>query len=423
VFSPVMDLQSIQLDSFPHIYDNMGILDELYDDNTWNTYLNRKLSSVNVGRQESDRLREYVSSKRYLPVVDRIVSGHEFPIPVRKVISKGGTSKKRIVYSFPEDEMTVLKVMAELLHRYDRLFSDNLYSFRRESGVRVAIRKLYSLDGLDRMYAYKVDISNYFNSIRWENIRDDLSNDLDDPGFLGFLDSLFGDDRAISDGEVIRDDGKGAMAGVPLSAFLANYYLGGLDRRFTDPGVLYMRYSDDILVVAEDEQSVIDGRREILEHIRRKGLSVNPDKERFMVPGEPIEFLGFRFENGVVDISSVTLSKMKDRIRRSARSIRRWMLRKGVEPEKALRVMIRKFDRKFFGNGGGGIDWSLWYFPVIDTDGSLRAIDLHLQQWCRFVITGRHSGKNHDAVPYDMLRRNGYRTLVCEYHRFRDNRT
>ena len=74
------------------------------------------------------------------------------------------TQKKRIVYTYPYAENTVLKLLAYLLLRkYDSVFSDGLYSFRPNKTAKDAVRRLIRTPRINEMYSYKADISNYFN--------------------------------------------------------------------------------------------------------------------------------------------------------------------------------------------------------------------------------------------------------------------
>lgn len=75
---------------------------------------------------------------------------------------------------------------------------------------------------------------------------------------------------------------------------MANIYLMELDRRFQDKDVVYARYSDDIIVFAEDFDALQTCMNEIKEFIKSVGLEINPSKERIFRPDEPYEFLGFR---------------------------------------------------------------------------------------------------------------------------------
>ena len=77
-----------------------------------------------------------------------------------------GSKKKRIVYTYPDDFNTVLKLITYLmLRKYDGIFSKGLYSFRPGLAAKDAVMMLKRDPDLGRYYSYKVDISNYFNSI------------------------------------------------------------------------------------------------------------------------------------------------------------------------------------------------------------------------------------------------------------------
>ena len=395
----------------------MSLLDTLTDDATWDGFLSHKLLVSHMPPSEVRFLAGYITGRRYRGVCSGLVSGERvLPVPVMKLVSKAGTGRKRTVFTFPDDEMMFLKVLSFQLHAYDHLFSEDLYSFRRDRGVKDAIRRLVRIPNLESMYCYKVDISDYFNSIDTRALMPSLERVLDDPRLTQFLRSMLLDPRVVRDGVTTDDVRKGAMAGIPTSSFIANLYLSDMDFDMGRRDFIYMRYSDDIILLAESESSLMEGRDAMLHHIESKGLGVNPSKERLTGPGETIEFLGFVYSNGIVDVSPGTVSKTKAKIRRSARSIRRWMIHKGVEPEKALRVMTRKFNGKFFGKEGDGLGWSHWFFPVINTDVSLREVDAYMQMWLRWIVTGRHSTSNNGIVPYSVLKDNGYRTLVNEYH-------
>ena len=74
------------------------------------------------------------------------------------------------------------------------------------------------------MWAYKVDIHNYFNSIPIPDLMPVLSRILgDDPELYSFFENLLSDDRALFGEDVIREE-RGVMAGTPTAPFLANVY-------------------------------------------------------------------------------------------------------------------------------------------------------------------------------------------------------
>jgi hypothetical protein len=392
------------------------LLDTLDKPAHWQAFQAHKLAKSQLTRREADALAEFVEKEGYREPVRKLRDG-DFPYPQRREVNKSGSTRKRVVYTFPESETWVLKLLAFELYRYDAHQPPGCYSFRRGTGAHMAVRELAATPGIEKMWCYKADVHDYFNSISVPLLIDDLGCVIgDDPDLLGFITGLLSADKAWEAGRLLEGP-RGAMAGMPLSPFLANIHLASLDARFF--GVRpYARYSDDIVVFAETREEIDACRAVILGELEIRGLSVNPDKESLSAPGEPWEFLGFSYSGGELDLSAATRKKLKAKIRRKARALRRWMLRKDVPAEKAVRVMIRIYNRKFFsGTGPDELNWSRWFFPLLTRDESLREIDHYLQQWLRWIPTGRHRAANR-RLSYAKLQELGYRTLVHEFHQW-----
>ena len=110
------------------------------------------------------------------------------PLPTKFSINKSGTGKKRVVYTFPETESMLLKLIAHLLYRYDALLSPACYSFRKNISAKDAIRDILAVPGLSRKFCLKADISNYFNSMSADKLLALLQDILtDDPSLYHFF--------------------------------------------------------------------------------------------------------------------------------------------------------------------------------------------------------------------------------------------
>ena len=169
----------------------MSLLDLLSDGSVWERFYKYKTSLIG-SEKFSKGLREFIDEKRYLRVCDIICSGASFPLPKKSVISKMGSSKKRVVYTYPEDENTVLKLLTYLiLRKYDGIFSPGLYSFRPNRTAKDAVRHLLKIKTVPQMYSYKADIHDYFNSIPVDMLLPELKAALcDDPVLYDFLSAL-----------------------------------------------------------------------------------------------------------------------------------------------------------------------------------------------------------------------------------------
>ncbi len=399
----------------------MSLLDLLSREETWLEFREYKSQHSHMSNREFDILDEFIAQKRYLSITDRLSQpDHGFSYPLKRTINKSGTRKKRVIYTFSEDETWVLKLLTWLLYKYDEKLSRSCFSFRRSITVKDAIFKMLQIPGLDSCYTLKMDIHNYFNSMPTAGMVQVLREMItDDEPLLYFLCDLLSVGKAVSDGETVEEE-RGAMAGMPVSAFMANIYLLSLDREFEKLNVPYFRYSDDILIFAKSPEERQQYRELAERRIAEKGLEMNPDKLSFSDPGEPFEFLGFEYHNGNIDLSSVTIMKMKAKIKRKCRALYRWRTKKGVDFDKAAAVAIKVFNRKYFDiDEEYDFTWSRWFFPVLTTDTGLHVLDEYLVNELRFIYSGRHYKGNY-AVTYEHLKELGFRSLVNEYYKYKN---
>ena len=394
----------------------MSMLDMLSQRDSWERFY--KYKSSLVGNTEfCKRLRRFIDSEGYISVCEKIEVGERFPLAEKSVISKLDSQKKRVVYTYPEAENIVLKLLTHLiLRKYDYLFSDGLYSFRPNRTAKDAVRKITRTSDINMMYSYKADISNYFNSVPIDKFLPMLHKSLyDDERLYLFLSSLLTESHVIEDNEIISEE-KGIMAGTPLSAFYANLYLKELDSYFAEKGVLYERYSDDIILFADSMQKCELYAEFLKSFIADNGLKINNAKESFSTPENGWTFLGFSYKDGIIDIAPVSVIKMKHKMRRKTRALQRWKKRNGLDGEKAALAFIRIFNKKLFeGSENNDLTWNKWFFSVINTDKSLRIIDNYAQDCIRFLISGKHT-KSRFNVKYDDIKKLGLKSLVHEYY-------
>ena len=399
-----------------------SILTQLTRQETWEEFLAYRLMKGRFTWHEFDEADSYVEREEYLPLAQRIIQGEGLGFPQKKIINKMGTGKKRVVYSFAPEEMTILKLLAFKLYDYDEWLAPNCYAFRRGMKASDAVFDIIRAIGNKEMWAYKLDIHNYFNSISIEILLPILAEMMaDDLSLFRFFEKMLTGKSVIYNGETIQED-HGVMAGTPTSPFLANVYLKAVDKYFHDAHVTYARYSDDIIIFAPDLKTLEEHKIQMADFLKQYRLEMNPDKERIYLPDEAYDFLGFKCHGHDIDISEATIRKMKGKIRRATKALMRWSSRNHKEPEKAMKGLINRFDRMFFENGDTeSLTWSRWFFPVINQAEGLKEIDHYLQQNIRFLSTGKHSKANY-RTDYAQLKRLGYRSLVNEFYKYKNNK-
>ncbi len=199
------------------------MIEKLLCHEVWLEFLEYKTGKKLLSGREEAHVRDFIENKKYLPVVQQVVSGSfRFSAPEKRELNKIGSEKKRVVYCFPDEENLLLKMLAYLLYRYDGEICENCYSFRKEGGARNAFMKMKHAYDECGQYGFKADISNYFNSIDTSLLLSMLRTVItDDAPLLQLLTDLLSGDEAIWQGVTIHEP-RGVMAGTPTSPFFAN---------------------------------------------------------------------------------------------------------------------------------------------------------------------------------------------------------
>ena len=394
-----------------------SILEAISDRKRWEEFLAYKTERRHIDKREQMLLKEYIEQKKYLTAYEQIRAGI-FPdeYATKKFINKSGTKKKRVVYSYSDDVNITLKFIAHYLYIYDDRLDENCYAFRKNYGVRQALGRLTGIRKLPGMYCFKADIHNYFNSIdvpllleKLDFIRED------DAALFGVFERILKEKCVNFSGHTIVEE-HGAMAGLPIAPFFANIYLQKMDHIFAKKNVIYFRYSDDVLIFADSQEELEQYKAWFYDRLSEHKLTVNPEKVSEKKPGEKLDFLGFSYERGQLDLSDNTKRKIKGKIKRKAEALRRWQRKKGLSPEKAAIGFINAMNKKFFGYADeDDFTWERWFFPSLTVTDGLREVDHYMQQYIRYCVTGRHYKGNY-RITYEKMKEWGYVNLVHAYY-------
>ena len=208
-----------------------------------------------------------------------------------------------------------------MFHKYDNCFANNLFSFRKFVNAQTAVRYLREKQKEGDWYTYKLDIHNYFNSVSVDKILLMVKEVLvEEPILYNVICAILKNHYVEYNKQVIQEE-KGIMAGMPLSAFLANLYLTKIDVWFQENDILYARYSDDIIIFAQEEKKIEQYSERLTEMIHEAGLVLNEKKTRKTNPKEAWTFLGFQCNGNCIDVSDEALDKIKKKLKRKARAL------------------------------------------------------------------------------------------------------
>lgn len=388
--------------------------DRLRSPEFWDDLLTQSDGYGRWGRRKLAAYRTLLAGGEMGRMVDGYVAGRlSLGPPIRRLLNKAD-GRKKVVFTFALADELLLKALNRVLQSTTaRDQSRVCHSFQPGRGPRTAYREIRKIRGLHKLHCLHLDVSDYFNSIPVERLLASLPSTItDDEPLLQLLAKTLRDQRVISGDEQIDDSHKGVMAGTPIAPLLSNLYLRPLDTAFEEVQIPFVRYADD-MVVFGTEPDVTRYRDDIERRLADLGLELNARKTKLSPPGMPWEFLGLRYERGALDLATNTVGKLRRRVRRIARRARR--------RRDPAQHAVRRLNRRLFGVGGRPADftWASWFFPLLNSDATLRRMDGLIQDQLRFAVTGVHSRRNFKEVSYDSLVEVGYVPLVSAYHAYR----
>lgn len=333
------------------------------------------------------------NKKKYDKVIEKVMRGESLGLPRRKELIKVGSQKKRYVYTFDKATMLFLTVLTDdLANEYDNLFSNNLFSYRKSLDIMSVVKYLNKFRDKNK-FAYKIDIHAYFNSIPVDRILNDIKPMVCDEIF-NMLSRTFKEDYVIVHREKIKDNNKGILPGTPLSGFLANYYIRELDEYFEKNNIKYARYSDDIIVFADDLQALENHKKHIIDFLKDKGLEINPKKEKIYYDYK-FDFLGLHYDKSIIDISPEQFKSIKMKIRRKARTIVRRGNWNDKTNEDNLKRFITYINYKMNGLQVEGEEkspsWKSWYGRTVNTRKTIKELNKYILDTAKYVFTQKRN--------------------------------
>jgi RNA-directed DNA polymerase len=111
-------------------------------------------------------------------------------------------------------------------------------------------------------------------------------------------------------------DSSGTFDG-PLSPLLGAFFLSELDQRLEETSLFYVRYMDDVLVLAPTRWKLRHAIRVLNQTFAALGLEKHPDKTFIGRTDRGFDFLGYRFErSGGLALAPQTLGRHHRKLHR-----------------------------------------------------------------------------------------------------------
>ncbi|MDP6775698.1 MAG: reverse transcriptase/maturase family protein [Candidatus Latescibacteria bacterium] len=189
------------------------------------------------------------------------------------------------------------------------------YACRKDKGTHRAIRRAQSF-ARKTGYFLKLDVEKFFDSVDHQCLKHLLKRKFKDGKLLGLLERII--DHPIPDGV----PGKGLPIGNLTSQHFANFYLGYLDHYAKDEmGIgFYIRYMDDVLVFADDKESLHMHLASIRHFLGERLLLTLKDRSTMVAPvTQGIPFLGLQVFRGTLRLQRGARTRFRRKLKRRER--------------------------------------------------------------------------------------------------------
>ncbi len=266
-------------------------------------------------------------------IIHRIKRGKYTPDPVRRVeIPKPDGGIRKLGIPTVKDRIFQQAITQQLTPMYEIIFSNDSYGYRPGRSAKDAILKVKEYAEKGYTHAVALDLSRYFDTLNHEILLNILRRKIEDERVIQWIKRYL--KSGVMENGVVMETEEGSPQGGNISPLLANIYLNEFDEEYQRRGVVFVRYADDIVLLAKSARAakrLLESSTKYLEETLK--LKVNQEKSRVVsvYAIRNFKFLGFTLgKNGkgiYVRVHGKSWRKMKSKLkelssRRSVQHIR-----------------------------------------------------------------------------------------------------
>ena len=236
--------------------------------------------------------------------------------PHIKTIHDGPSGKTRTICkpSFFPDQIVHWALMLQL----EPVMMKGMYAYncgsipgRGSSLGQKALRKWMDRDRRNTRYCLKMDVKQFYPSIKGEHLKPCFRRKIKDERCLWLI-------------EQIIDSVDGQPIGYYTSQWFANFFLQDLDHFIKERlgARYYIRYIDDLVILGPNKKRLHKVRVEVESFLNAKGLHLKGNWQVFPIAKRDLDFLGMRFYRDKTLLRKRTALRIRRRLGRIKRKAR-----------------------------------------------------------------------------------------------------
>jgi RNA-directed DNA polymerase len=241
----------------------------------------------------------------------------------------------------------VLKALALVLAQHLPV-SPRCTHIKGHGGAKYAVREVRGHLAANR-FVLRTDVKSYYASIDHFLLLDQLAVHIRDRPVLNLLGQYLR--RTSERGGSFWDHEKGISLGCPLSPLIGAFFLNALDAAAAKLGLFYIRFMDDILILAATRWQLRGAVKVVNQCLVALSLEKHPDKTFIGRIECGFDFLGYHFSPAGLTVAKQTITNFIDKASRLYEQER-----VAVSAATALEMYVRRWLRWFW----SGIDIHVW---------------------------------------------------------------
>ena len=194
------------------------------------------------------------------------------------------------------DRLMLNLLLQQIKSTFSHLISKRCLHIQGPNGVKTALTWLHNaMNAKTYHYVIRADVKGYYASIDRRILLQQTQQAFQDPRVQHYLEAII--TAPIDDGGRLLTPTTGIPRRSPLSPFLAGLYLTPLDQAFDNhAGVFYLRFNDDIIILAQTKRQFVAARKKLFRILRQLKLKLSDSKTRMGKLHEGFHFLGIKFQ-------------------------------------------------------------------------------------------------------------------------------
>jgi group II intron reverse transcriptase/maturase len=285
-----------------------------------NLYLAFTKVKKNKGKAGLDR----VSVKQFQADLDKNITNiHKElrteiynPSPVLRVYIQKDRNKKRPLGIPIVKDRIIQQAFRQVIEPiFEKDFSDSSFGFRPGRCCHDAIERIEQYKQEGYRYVLDADIMAFYDTIPHKLIMTRLREKIADGWVLTSIEKML-KAGVMEDGVCYRTT-EGTPQGGVLSPLLANLVGDIIDKALEQGGYKFVRYADDFIVMTKTKEELPTALLFVKEVVVKKlGLQLSKDKTELTNFKRGFRFLGYHFIGTYKGISTKSLDKLKDNVRK-----------------------------------------------------------------------------------------------------------